>query len=188
MKIQELIERKVVAVIRHATKENILQPVLALIRGGVSVIEVTVENESGYDAIKTLSTLNENFVLGAGTVLNKEMAIRAIESGAKFIVTPVLVEEVIHVAHEHNVIAIIGALSPSEVYKATSLGADMVKIFPIDSMGLNYVKTLKAPLTMIKVIGTGGINLENGANYLARGVDMIGVGSQLIDQIGRAHV
>lgn len=179
MNVQSLIDAKVVAVIRHATADNIVKAVVALIDGGVKAIEITVENEGGFEAIRKLATLNEDFYLGAGTVLNKSMAIEAIEAGATFIVSPILDKEVIQVAHEHHALAIPGVLTPTEIHQAISYGADMVKIFPIINMGSSYVKNIMEPLPNIPMMVTGGITFENASEF--HYADVLGIGSQLID-------
>lgn len=179
MNVQLLMDAKVVAVIRHATADNIVKPVLALIKGGVKAIEITVENDGGFEAIKKLSTLKEDFYLGAGTVLNKSMALEAIQAGATFVVSPILDKEVIQVAHENGALAIPGVLTPTEIHQAIILGADMVKIFPIINMGTSYVKNIKAPLPNIPMMVTGGVTLDNAHEF--HHADVLGLGSQLID-------
>lgn len=179
MNIQLLMDAKVVAVIRHATADNIVKPVLALIKGGVKGIEITVENNGGYEAIKKLASLKEDFYLGAGTVLNKSMAKKAIQAGATFVVSPILDQEVIQEAHDSNVLAIPGVLTPTEIHQAIMLGADMVKIFPVINMGASYVKNIKAPLPNIPIMVTGGVTLDNAHEF--HHADVLGLGSQLID-------
>lgn len=179
MNIQLLMDAKVVAVIRHATADNIVKPVLALIKGGVKGIEITVENDGGYEAIKKLASLKEDFYLGAGTVLNKSMAKKAIQAGATFVVSPILDQEVIQEAHDSNVLAIPGVLTPTEIHQAIMLGADMVKIFPVINMGASYVKNIKAPLPNIPIMVTGGVTLDNAHEF--HHADVLGLGSQLID-------
>jgi len=178
MNIQSLVDAKVVAVIRHASAENIIEPVKALLVGGVKAIEITVENEGGYQAIRALSTLKEDFYLGAGTVLNKDMAKTAIDAGADFVVSPILDKEIIDVVHAHGKLAIPGVLTPTEIHQAITFGADMVKIFPIINMGTSYVKNIKAPLPTIPIMVTGGVTFENALEF--KEADVLGMGSQLI--------
>jgi 2-dehydro-3-deoxyphosphogluconate aldolase/(4S)-4-hydroxy-2-oxoglutarate aldolase len=108
------------------------------------------------------------------------MADLAIQAGAGFLVSPILNEQMIAVAHQHDVLAIPGVLTPNEILKAVHAQADMVKIFPIGSMGVSYLKNIKGPLPKIPMMVTGGVTLENAKEYLEY-ADAVGLGSQLID-------
>lgn len=180
MKIETLLQHKVVAVIRHANADNILPAVLALLAGGVNAIEITVENHGGLQAIKTIANSDLDVCLGAGTVMDGLMSELAIQAGASFLVSPICNEAMIRVAHKHDVLAIPGVLTPNEIVHAIDLGADMIKIFPVSSMGKSYLKNIKAPLPKIPIMVTGGITLDNVNEYLEY-ADAVGLGSQLID-------
>lgn len=180
MKIKDLLHHKVVAVVRHATAENIMDAAKALVEGGIYAIEITVENDGGLQAIETVANSDLNLVIGAGTVLDGFMAKLAIDAGASFIVSPIYNKEIIKVAHKHNALAIPGVLTPNEIFEAIQAQADMVKIFPISSMGTTYLKSIKAPLPSIPMMVTGGVTLENAHEYLKE-ADAVGLGSQLID-------
>jgi 2-dehydro-3-deoxyphosphogluconate aldolase/(4S)-4-hydroxy-2-oxoglutarate aldolase len=180
MKIETLLEHKVVAVVRHATPDNIVFAASALLEGGISAIEITIENHGGIQAIETLANSGLDICLGAGTVLDGLMGTLAIQAGAKFLVSPILNEKMIKVAHKHNVLAIPGVLTPNEIMAAINAQADMIKIFPVGSMGISYLKSIQAPLPKIPMMVTGGVTLENAHEYLEV-ADAVGLGSQLID-------
>ncbi len=181
MNIQSLIDSKVVAVIRHANQSNIVEPVKALIKGGVVAIEITVEHEGGLEAIARLSELNLDLFLGAGTILTPEMAVKAIKAGAQFIVSPILDEAIIKTVQEHQVLVVPGVMTPTEIYQAIKLNVDMIKIFPISNLGSDYIKNIKAPLPNVPIMVTGGITLDNAFEYIQAKADVVGIGSQLLD-------
>lgn len=180
MKIEALLEHRVVAVVRHATSDNIVLAATALIEGGIHAIEITVENQGGIQAIRALANSGLDVCLGAGTVMDGLMAELAIQAGAKFLVSPILNEQVINIAHEQGVLAIPGVLTPNEIVHAVHAQADMIKIFPVASMGISYLKSIKAPLPKIPMMVTGGVTIENAKDYLEV-ADSVGLGSQLID-------
>jgi 2-dehydro-3-deoxyphosphogluconate aldolase / (4S)-4-hydroxy-2-oxoglutarate aldolase len=119
--------------------------------------------------------------LGAGTVLTVESAKRAIESGATFIFSPILSEEVVKYSKEQGVLSIPGCYSPTEIFHAIQWGADMVKIFPAANLGPSFIKNIRAPLPAIPMVVTGGIDLHNLGDFIRASADAVGIGSQLVD-------
>jgi 2-dehydro-3-deoxyphosphogluconate aldolase/(4S)-4-hydroxy-2-oxoglutarate aldolase len=121
-------------------------------------------------------------LVGAGTVLDPQTALRCIEAGAQFVVSPALNLETVAACREAGVAVIPGALSPTEVVTAWNAGADLVKVFPAGAVGgASYIKALKAPLPQIALIPTGGVNLTTAADFIRAGADALGVGSDLVD-------
>jgi 2-dehydro-3-deoxyphosphogluconate aldolase/(4S)-4-hydroxy-2-oxoglutarate aldolase len=178
---QKLLDGGVIAVIRHANKDNIISVVKALVAGGIIGIEITVENDGGFEAISACRDAFDDIALGAGTVLTVESAKRAIESGATFIFSPILNEEVVKYSKEHGVLSIPGCYSPTEIFHAIQWGADMVKIFPAANLGPSYIKNIRAPLPSIPMVVTGGIDLNNLGDFIRASADAVGIGSQLVD-------
>ena len=178
---KKLLDGGVIAVIRHANKNNIIPVVHALRAGGIIGIEITVENDGGFEAISACRNAFDDIALGAGTVLTVESAKRAIESGATFIFSPILNEEVVKYSKEHGVLSIPGCYSPSEIFHAIQWGADMVKIFPAANLGPSYIKNIRAPLPAIPMVVTGGIDLHNLGDFIRASADAVGIGSQLVD-------
>lgn len=178
---KQLLDGGVIAVIRHANKENIVPIVQALRLGGIIGIEITVENEGGFEAISACRDAFNDIALGAGTVLTVESAKRAIESGATFIFSPILSEEVVKYSKEQGVLSIPGCYSPTEIFHAIRWGADMVKIFPAVNLGPSYIKNIRAPLPFIPMVVTGGIDVHNLSDFIKASADAVGIGSQLVD-------
>ncbi|KIP21920.1 2-dehydro-3-deoxy-phosphogluconate aldolase [Anoxybacillus ayderensis] len=171
---------RVVPVIRGATVDNVIPIGLALQRGGISIMEITMETSEALRALeKAVIELGE-MVIGAGTVLDTETASRAIATGAQFIVSPFLSIDVIQMTKQNRVVSIAGGLTPTEIVNAFQHGADMVKIFPAHVFGPNYIRSLKEPLPHIPLIATGGINTKTAGEYIKAGVDAIGVGNSLV--------
>jgi 2-dehydro-3-deoxyphosphogluconate aldolase/(4S)-4-hydroxy-2-oxoglutarate aldolase len=176
-------EEKIIAIIRGVQEETIEPIAQALADGGIKFLEVTMNTEG---ALRAIGNLTEKFAgrleIGAGTVLNVEMAKEAILAGAEYIISPNLDEQVIRYCVEQNVEVWPGTMTPSEIYKAYQLGAKAVKVFPIGTLGAKYIKEVKAPLNQIELIATGGVNLENISDFLKNGAIAVGLGGNLVDK------
>lgn len=181
-------ESHVIAIIRGIEKKDIIPVAQALYDGGIRLVEVTM-NTNG--APEMISLLNENFLerlyIGAGTVLDVEIAKKAIDAGAKYFVTPNLDEEVIAFALENNIGILPGVMSPTEVVNAYKAGAKMVKVFPTSILGSDYIKELQGPLSHIPMVAVGGVRPTNAADFIKAGAIGIGVGSSLIDKAAIAE-
>ncbi len=126
-------------------------------------------------------TLPDDFLLGAGTVVDADTAHRAAEAGAQFLVSPVLRPEVIKAAHEDGIPVMPGCFTPTEILTAWDLGADVVKVFPATSVGPGYLKDIRGPLPHVKLMPTGGVSIDNVGEWLKAGAVAVGVGSALVD-------
>jgi 2-dehydro-3-deoxyphosphogluconate aldolase / (4S)-4-hydroxy-2-oxoglutarate aldolase len=147
----------------------------------VTACEITMTVPGAIDAIRTVSRkLGDEAVIGVGTVLDAATAEDAIEAGAEFVVSPILDSDVIAAAHRHDKVAIPGALSPTEVVGAWDAGADVVKIFPANHFGPQYVRDLHGPLPGIRLTPTGGVDLETTPKWIEAGAVAVGVGSALV--------
>jgi len=182
-----------VPVVRTKTPEHARRASEALIQGGASIVEITMSVPEAPALIRELrSQFGDAAVIGAGTVLGLEQARQCVEAGAQFLVSPGLEAEVVRYAAEQDLAMLPGALSPTEVMSAWSLGATMVKVFPCSALGgAKYLKALKGPLPHVKLLPTGGITLLNVGDYLGAGAAALGVGGELVDpkalEAGRAH-
>jgi 2-dehydro-3-deoxyphosphogluconate aldolase/(4S)-4-hydroxy-2-oxoglutarate aldolase len=156
----------------------------ALLHAGLTVAEITLTVPHAIDAIGAVAKRFAGKVLvGAGTVTDAEAARRAVDAGAEFIVTPCLVPEVIAAAQRADVAVLPGALTPGEVFAAFRHGADMVKVFPAQSVGgAAYLRALRGPFPDIPLVPTGGVTLENLAEMFQAGAAAVGVGTELISQ------
>ena len=177
------IEReRVVAVIRLADPEKLRAVIDALAAGGVRVFEVTMTVPRAIELIAQLTRgLPEALLIGAGTVTDADTARRAIDAGARFIVGPVFRRDVIEACHERHVPAMPGCFTPTEILDAWEAGADIVKVFPSTSLGPTFIKDVRAPLPQLKLMPTGGVSIENAAEWLRAGAAAVGIGSALVD-------
>lgn len=181
-KLEELKKGKLVAVIRGARPDQIVPIARALKDGGISALEITVETPRVCTLIeKVKDEFGDQVIAGAGTVLDPETARATIMAGAEFIFSPTVNAETIKMAKRYGVISIPGALTPTEILTAYEHGADIIKVFPADSLGVSYFKNLKGPLPHIPLMPTGGVNLDNLASFLKAGAVAAGLGGSLIN-------
>jgi 2-dehydro-3-deoxyphosphogluconate aldolase/(4S)-4-hydroxy-2-oxoglutarate aldolase len=172
----------IVAVIRSASGELLVDVAEALLAGGVDVMEVTFTVPQAPQILTRLADqLGSKILLGAGTVLDPETARIALLAGAEFIVSPTLNLKVIHLCRRYDKLVMPGAFTPTEVLSAWEAGADVVKIFPSDVAGPAYLQALRGPLPQIRMMPTGGVNLETAAAFLRSGAFALGVGGSLVD-------
>jgi 2-dehydro-3-deoxyphosphogluconate aldolase / (4S)-4-hydroxy-2-oxoglutarate aldolase len=180
--ISRVLNSGVVAILRAPSGEMLADVAAALCAGGVEAIEVTFTVPSAHRVLEqVVSRLGDKILLGAGTVLDPETARIALLSGAEFIVCPTVNPEVIRLCRRYDKVVMPGALTPTEVLTAWELGADIVKVFPSDFTGPAYLKALHGPLPQIRLMPTGGVNLQTAADFLRAGACALGVGSALVD-------
>lgn len=179
--MQELKKEKIVAIIRTSSSENIVQTVESLYRGGIRFVEVTLNTPGALSVIENLKALQPNLRIGAGTVLDTESAVSAIQHGAEFLLAPTLDEKSIQAANRYGVPLIPGVFTPTEALRAYEAGAKMVKVFPVRQLGPTYLKDLAGPLPFISTMAVGGLNIENISEYLEAGASSAGIGSSLVD-------
>lgn len=170
-----------IAVVRAETDEQARRIADALAAGGVTIIEITYTCPDPTAIIRALARdAAGDLVVGAGTVCDRASARAAIDAGARFIVSPGLVEEVVTEARAHGVVAIPGAATPTEILAALRLGADAVKLFPGSLFGPSYLKALRGPLPQLKAVPTGGVTLDNLKDWKDAGVLAVGIGTELM--------
>ena len=172
-------ENKIFAVIKSPSYEDSYNFATACIDGGIKIIEIISIAPGAKKLINDLSNIND-VVVGAGTVLDLDVAKEAIDSGAKFIVSPHTDEEIIKYCKSKDITVIAGAFTSSEIVNAWKMGADFVKVFPASVFGTNYISSLKAPLPFIDIFVTGGISHENIRDYINSGASAVGISSSLI--------
>jgi 2-dehydro-3-deoxyphosphogluconate aldolase/(4S)-4-hydroxy-2-oxoglutarate aldolase len=186
--LTQLMEGKVVAVVRLDSGEQLVNVAEALKAGGITAIEFTASTPGAIDMIKEAATrFGDRVLLGAGTVLDPETARAAILAGAEFIVTPALNLATIELCKRYGKPIIPGALTPTEILTAWQAGADMVKVFPASVMGPGYLKAVLAPLPQVRLVPTGGMSADNAAEYLKAGAVAVGVGGKLVDKAAVAR-
>lgn len=173
----------VVAVIRAHTSAQLLDIAAALVKGGVTIIEVTTSTPKAIRGIENLvDALGDKAVVGVGTVLDAGTCAAAISAGAEFVVSPVLNTSIIETTRKLGKVSIPGAFTPTEILTAWSAGADVVKIFPATTMGPQYVKDLLAPMPFLRLIPTGGVTAKNTHEWINAGALAVGAGSSLVSK------
>ena len=180
--VRQIEQLGVVAVIRLRDPGKLRAVVDALMAGGIKALEVTMTVPGAVDLIRGLApTLPEGFLLGAGTVVNATMAHAVIGAGAQFVISPVFRREMIAACHEHDVPAMPGCFTPTEILEAHDAGADIVKIFPATALGPQYIKDVRAPLPQVKLMPTGGVSPENAGDWIRAGAVAVAAGSLVLD-------
>ena len=193
MNRQELIARveaeKLIAIVRGIKKEYLIDTAEAMYAGGVRLLEITysadgsVSDEETADGIRMLkSHFGDRMGIGAGTVLTERQVELTAAAGGEFIISPDANADVIKKTVALGLVSMPGALTPTEVQAAHCAGADFVKLFPITSLGVPYVKAVRAPLSHIRFLAVGGVDETNMKDYLAAGICGFGIGSNIVNK------
>lgn len=181
--LQRVLDRGIVAIIRAPSGEQLVEVSKALLEGGIDVIEVTFTVPGVLDIISQLrDALGDRILLGAGTVLDAESARAAILAGAEFLVTPTVNVEVIRMARRYDKLIMSGAFTPTEILTAWEAGADIVKVFPADVGGPPYLKAVHGPLPHVRLLPTGGVNLDTLPEFVNAGACAVGLGTSLVEK------
>ena len=179
--LERIVEGGVVAVLRGVTEGTVTEIAGALAAGGVTAVEVTAETPGAMRMIEELSTtLPDGTAVGVGTVLDSETARAASLAGAEFVVTPTLDLGVVETANRYGLVVMPGIFTPTEAIRAYEAGADAVKLFPASSVGPGHIGSIHGPLGQIPIVPTGGVDLENAAEYIEAGALAVGTGSALV--------
>lgn len=181
--LNQLFKAKAVAILRVKEADKLKKIIEAIYAGGVSAIEITMTVPNAIQLIEKMSEqLDKNIILGVGSVLTKSVAEDAIKAGAKYVVSPILKKEIIDISHKHDVPSMPGCFTPTEIQTAHEYGADIIKVFPADVVGMAFFKSVLAPLPHLKLMPTGGVNLTNAGDWLKAGACAVGIGSALLDK------
>lgn len=181
--VTKIIESGIVAVIRLKEKEKLLDIINSLSRGGISAMEITMTTPHAVEIIKDFSQqIGDNFILGAGTVLDSETARAVILAGAQFVVSPVTNLDMIKTVHRYDKAVFPGAFTPTEILNAWENGADIVKVFPATALGPQFFKDVHGPLPHVRLTPTGGVSLENAGEFISCGASCLGVGTALLNK------
>jgi 2-dehydro-3-deoxyphosphogluconate aldolase/(4S)-4-hydroxy-2-oxoglutarate aldolase len=179
--LQQLLENKIVAILRGLRPDAVPDVAAALYSGGIRCLEITLNSPDALSVISELSKkMGDRLLIGAGTVLDTAEARMAIDAGARFIISPTLDIPTIQLTKQLNAVSIPGAFTATEILAAYRNGADIIKVFPA-SVGVAYFRDLRGPLPGIPLMPTGGVNLENIREYQKAGAVAFGVGSALVD-------
>lgn len=178
--LQIILQHKIVAIIRGAHPADVLKIADALQKGGVRLLEVTLNSPNALSAIEHVShEMKDKMLIGAGTVLDASGARDAITAGARFIISPTFSKETVRTTRRYGAVSIPGAYTPTEVLNAYEEGGDIIKVFP--APGAGYIKDLLAPLPQLPLMPTGGIHLQNIREFMSAGAVAFGIGSALVN-------
>lgn len=173
-------DARMVVIVRADTAAEALLQAEACIEGGVRVLEVAFTTPGAQGVIAELRARHgERVLVGAGTVLDTTTLRVALDAGAQFIISPGVNVDVIRMCNRYQVASLPGAFTPTEVIAAIEAGADIVKIFPADAVGPNYIGALRGPLPQVPLMPTGGVTLENLGEWFRCGSVAVGVGSSI---------
>ncbi|MGC8886437.1 MAG: bifunctional 4-hydroxy-2-oxoglutarate aldolase/2-dehydro-3-deoxy-phosphogluconate aldolase [Verrucomicrobiia bacterium] len=171
----------IIAIIRTKSPEQLCDVCRALLDGGIDTIELTMTIPGAVEQFRQVSRVfGDKALLGMGSVLDARMAKEALNAGAQFIVSPITRAEIADTVNAAGKVCMLGAYTPTEAETAQRVGLDFVKIFPADNLGVQYIKALLAPMPHLRLVPTGGVNLENIVEFLRAGVSAVGVGSSLV--------
>jgi 2-dehydro-3-deoxyphosphogluconate aldolase/(4S)-4-hydroxy-2-oxoglutarate aldolase len=179
--LKRILDGGIVAVVRAESGESLVQVVRALAEGGVTAAEITFTVPNALEVIRQVrDAVGDTVVLGAGTVLDPETARAALLAGAEYIVAPSLNLDVIRLCRRYDKVIMPGAFTPTEIVAAWEAGADVVKVFPAEVGGPPYLKAIHGPLPQIRLMPTGGVDLNTAEAFLKAGACCLGVGSSLV--------
>jgi len=180
--LAELEETRVIAVVRTDRADDMPDVIGALVEGGVRFVEITMTVPGALEIITTNAKLFDGRAfVGAGTVLDSETARAVTSSGAVFAVSPIFNAGMVRFCNRQGILVMPGAFSPTEVLTAWEGGADVVKVFPARIGGPKYFRDLKGPLPQVRILPTGGVNLQTAPEFIKAGAIGIGIGTALID-------
>lgn len=179
--LNQLLQQRLVAILRAESGELLIDVCKALIAGGMTCIEITMTVPGALQILEQAKReLGDQMLLGAGSVLDPETARLVILAGADYIVCPHTDPAIIQTAKRYGKPIAPGAFTPTEIVNAWQAGADIVKVFPSDPIGPAYLKAIKGPLPQIRLMPTGGVTLETMADFFAAGACGVGIGSSLL--------
>jgi 2-dehydro-3-deoxyphosphogluconate aldolase/(4S)-4-hydroxy-2-oxoglutarate aldolase len=180
--LRQVLDCGIVAVVRSPDSQQLVEVARALADGGVTVVEITMSVPNALDVLRQVRVaLGDRVLLGAGTVLDPETARAVLLAGAEYIVAPTVNLDVIRLCQRYDKLVMPGAFTPTEILGAWEAGADIVKVFPAEVVGPPFFKALRGPLPQVRVMPTGGVDLNTAAAFLKAGACCLGVGGQLVE-------
>lgn len=188
MEKREILDRMIteglIPLIRTASASEAMDIATAIKAGGSSFLEITMTVPGAIEVVRELAgKYQDEFIIGAGTVLDPETGRVALLAGAQFLVSPTLNPDLVSLAHRYSTVVIPGAMTPTEILAAWNVGADLVKVFPAGPLGgPDYIKAVKAPLPQVLLMPTGGVNIQNAGAFIQAGATAVAVGGELVDK------
>lgn len=185
--VEWIFQHKIVAISRKVKVKDMVKTAEALYRGGIRSLEITFDQASPNcisdtaESIRQVkAALGDKMCVGAGTVMTVEQAEAAADAGANFALAPDTNPTIIKKIVELGMVAVPGALTPTEIAAAYQAGASIVKLFPAGNMGLDYVKAIRGPINHVSLMAVGGVNLDNVKEFLDNGFTSVGIGSNIV--------
>ena len=175
--LNKILEKRIIAILRVSSQDKAAKGIEALKKGGIQVIEVSMNTPGAVETIAKYSQDRE-LLLGAGTVLDEAACFQAIQHGADYIVTPSINEGVIRCANRYQKPVVCGCMTPTEIMTALELGVNLIKAFPAGTLGKKFIKDIKAPFPQVLIGPTGGVNLENIKEWNAAGANIFGIAGE----------
>jgi 2-dehydro-3-deoxyphosphogluconate aldolase / (4S)-4-hydroxy-2-oxoglutarate aldolase len=172
----------IIPVVRASSQREACIAAEAVCKGGIPIVEITMTVPGALEVISELAkSCGSEVLIGAGTVLNADDARRCLDAGAQFLVSPGFNRATVELAVRDAKLIMAGALTPTEIIEAWTVGSDLVKVFPCGQVGgAKYIKALKGPLPQIPLVPTGGVNLSTAAEFIEAGAAALGIGGELI--------
>jgi len=181
--IERMLDCGITAVVRTDSPEELVNVAEAIKKGGVDVIEITMTTPGALDVVSAVAKkFGDEVLIGAGTVLDAETARAVFLAGGEFVVSPVWSPELIAMCRRYSKPCVPGAFTPTEIMAAWDAGADMVKVFPASLGGPALIKAIRGPLPQIPLVPTGGVKLDNTAEFIRAGSAMVAVGGNLVNK------
>ena len=187
--IQEILDKKIIAIVRGADENQAMEIARALYEGGITLIEITFNQskpETFANTAKAIRSISREFkdkmFVGAGTVTTMEQLYMAMNAGAQYIISPDADVEIIKKTRQMGMVSLPGAYTPTEAKQAYAAGADFVKLFPCVGDPIPYLKAIRAPLSHINFLAVGGVDADNAADFLKAGAVGVGVGGCLVNK------
>src|SRR5262249_43594237 len=177
--LRQVLDCGIVAVVRSPDSRQLVEAARALADGGVTVVEITMTVPGALDVVRAVRhALGDRLLLGAGTILDAETARAALLAGAEYLVAPTVNVVVIRLCQRYDKLVMPGAFTPTEILTAWEAGADIVKVFPAEVVGPAFFRALRGPLPQVRLMPTGGVDLNTAAAFLKAWAGCLGGGGQ----------
>lgn len=181
--LKEIHQSRVISIIRGIRPQDLKKTLEALYGGGVRCVEIALNTAGALSMIETTKELyGDRMLVGAGTALDDTSTENAISAGADFVLSPVLSRSMIEICNLRSRLAVPGVFTASEVVEAKKAGAQLIKVFPVSSVGPAYIKELLGPLPDVRLLPVGGVSEKNAGQFIDAGAFAVGIGSGLVNQ------
>ncbi len=175
-------ESGLIAIIRSESSKGLVKAAHALYTAGIKAVEISLTTPDALNAVEVIRQgLPEGCLIGVGTVMQGDTVILSQRAGGQFVVSPVFKPSVIHACSAIDIPLVCGAYTPTEAWCAYEAGADLIKIFPANDLGPDYMKALLAPMPQLPLVPTGGVTIQNCGLYLRIGCAAVAVGTSVVN-------